>query len=103
MTYACFLDGKWHVHVMSDISDDIVTHIKSGDDDLGNHTISYNGEYEWEFCSRFDGKTLFYCYFWWGSRYQTLALFDRNVVSICAMPPFIIMLVIGQYDLMDFI
>ncbi|KAI3668120.1 hypothetical protein L6452_43197 [Arctium lappa] len=88
ITYWCFPDHKWRVHVMSDISDNIVAHIKSGDDDLGSHTLPFNGEYEWSFCNRVDGKTLFYGYFWWGSRYQTLALFDNNILDICAVPAF---------------
>lgn len=88
ITYACFLDHKWHVHVMSDISDNIVAHIKSGDDDFGNHTIPFNGEFEWSFCKNFEGKTLYYGYFWWGSRLQELALFDTRILDICALPDY---------------
>ena len=73
---------------MSDISENIVAHIKSGDDNLGNHTIPFHGEYKWGFCNRFDGKTLSYGYFWWGSKHQELALFDTKVTTICAVPAF---------------
>lgn len=88
ITNACFPERRWRVHVTSDISENINAHIKSGDDDLGNHTIPFNGEYEWSFCNRIDGKTLFYGYFWWGLRSQELALFDTKIVDICAVPAF---------------
>ncbi|KAK9052569.1 hypothetical protein SSX86_029198 [Deinandra increscens subsp. villosa] len=84
ITHACFT-AKWHIFVTNDINDDIVAHIKSGDDDLGNHTIPFNGNYNWSFCNRFDGRTLFYAYFWWGSRYQSLDLFNSDIEDICAV------------------
>ncbi|KAI3697518.1 hypothetical protein L6452_30611 [Arctium lappa] len=82
-TDACFM-AKWNIYVTSDISDNIIGHIKSGDDDLGNHTIPFRGNYNWSFCDKFFGGTLFYGYFWWGSKFQSLALFDDNLRDICA-------------------
>ncbi|KAK1437976.1 hypothetical protein QVD17_03777 [Tagetes erecta] len=83
ITHACFITTQWDVFVMSNIEDDFVAHIKSGDDDLGNHTIPFNGNYNWSFCDRVDGRTLFYAYFWWGSKYQSLALFDDELRGPC--------------------
>ncbi|KAL8267276.1 hypothetical protein R6Q59_004620 [Mikania micrantha] len=80
---ACLITSKWDVFIMSSITDDIIAHIKSGDDDLGNHTIPFNGNYIWSFCDRFDGHTLFYGYFWWGSKSQSLALFDDKLRKPC--------------------
>ncbi|KAK9052570.1 hypothetical protein SSX86_029199 [Deinandra increscens subsp. villosa] len=85
-THACFITGKWDLFVMSNITDNIVAHIKSGDDDLGNHTIPFNGNYNWSFCDRLDGRTLFYGYFWWGSKSQSLALFDNKIREPCSLP-----------------
>ncbi|KAI3728669.1 hypothetical protein L6452_17310 [Arctium lappa] len=85
-TPACLVTRHWNVYVMSDISDDIDTLIKSGDDNLGNHTIPFEGNYNWTFCERLDGRTVFYSYFWWGSRFQTLALFDSHIRNMCIQP-----------------
>ncbi|XP_023746313.1 S-protein homolog 5-like [Lactuca sativa] len=75
---------KWNVYVINTISGDIVAHIKSGDDDLGNHTIPFNGNYNWSFCDKLGGSTLFYGDFWWGSRFQTLTLFDEEIeMNVC--------------------
>ncbi|CAI9285363.1 unnamed protein product [Lactuca saligna] len=78
IAHACFAP-HWDVYVTNTISDNIVAHIKSKNDDLGNHTIPFNGNYHWSFCEALFGKTLFYAYFWWGSRFQTLALFDEKL------------------------
>lgn len=80
---SCVFTSKWDILVKSAIPDDIVVHIKSGDDDLGNHTIPFVGNYSWSFCENFGGNTLFYGYFWWGSRFQSLALFDNTISNIC--------------------
>ena len=72
---------KWDVIVRNTMSDNIVALIKSKDDNLGNRTIPFNGVYKWSFCERIAGSTLFYGYFWWGSRFQSLALFDQNLAE----------------------
>lgn len=84
VTQACWFTTKWEMSVTNNITDNIVAHIKSGDDDLGNHTLPFKGNYDWSFCDRFDGHTLFYAYFWWGSKFQSMALFDDNIRKICA-------------------
>ncbi|KAI3714049.1 hypothetical protein L1987_72639 [Smallanthus sonchifolius] len=83
ITHACRITSQWDIFVMSNITDNIVVHIKSGDDDLGNHTIPFNGNYQWSFCDNYFGRTLFYGYFWWGSKYQSLALFDDEIRGPC--------------------
>ncbi|KAF5754414.1 putative plant self-incompatibility S1 [Helianthus annuus] len=74
VTHACFLTSKWNLYVMNNIEDedDIVVHIKSGDDDLGLMAIFY-------------GHILFYGYFWWGSKFTSLALFDDELRGPCAL------------------
>ncbi|KAL4567252.1 hypothetical protein LXL04_022829 [Taraxacum kok-saghyz] len=83
VAFSCGLTTKWNVSVISAIGEDIVAHIKSGDDDLGNHTIPYVGIYSWSFCENFGGGTVFYGYFWWGSKFQSLALIDNNIERRC--------------------
>ncbi|KAJ0666837.1 putative plant self-incompatibility S1 [Helianthus annuus] len=85
ITHGCFLTVPWSVYVLSNIPGDIVAHIKSGDDDLGNHTIPFKGNYNWSFCSRGDHRTLFYSYFWWGSKFQSLDLFNKELENHCSL------------------
>ena len=43
--------------------DPVTVHIKSGDDDLGDHTLEFNDNENWSFCENFWETTLFYAYF----------------------------------------
>ncbi|KAJ0920453.1 putative plant self-incompatibility S1 [Helianthus annuus] len=61
------------------------TLVNHGDDDLGNHTIPFKGNYNWSFCSRGDHRTLFYGYFWWGSKFQSLDLFNKELENHCSL------------------
>ena len=81
---SCTLTKKWDLSVQSTLFGNIVAHIKSGDTDLGNHTIPFGGNYTWSFCARIDGVTLYSGYFWWGLRFQSLALYDNRIRDICS-------------------
>ncbi|XP_023756291.1 S-protein homolog 5-like [Lactuca sativa] len=83
MAFLCPFTTKWNVSVISALREDLVVHIKSGDDDLGNHTIPYVGNYSWSFCEKVGGHTLFYAYFWWGSKFQSLDLFNEAISKKC--------------------
>lgn len=67
--------------IINDIPEDIVVHVRSRDDDLGNHTLLYNTNYDWSFC--FTLNTLFTGEFWWGSKYIDLNLVDDHVSDVC--------------------
>ncbi|OVA07074.1 Plant self-incompatibility S1 [Macleaya cordata] len=43
----------------------LTIHCKSKDDDLGEHTLSYNQEFHWKFRINFFWTTLFWCNMWW--------------------------------------
>ncbi|CAI9285351.1 unnamed protein product [Lactuca saligna] len=81
--FSCAFTPKWNISVISAVPNDLVFHIKSGDDDLGNHTIPFVGIYSWGFCEKAGGGTLFYAYFWWGSKFQSIDLFDGAIKKIC--------------------
>ncbi|CAI9265306.1 unnamed protein product [Lactuca saligna] len=83
IAFSCPFTTKWIVSIISALRKDLVVHIKSGDDDLGNHTIPYVGNYSWSFCEKVGSHTLFYAYFWWGSKFQSLDLFDQVISKKC--------------------
>ncbi|KAL8201750.1 hypothetical protein R6Q57_010897 [Mikania cordata] len=70
------------VYITNALNDAIVVHIKSTDHDLENHTIPSNGVYSWTFCQKIIGSH-FHGYFWWGTRYQNLALIDKELMILC--------------------
>ncbi|MFS7896107.1 putative plant self-incompatibility S1 [Helianthus anomalus] len=61
---ACFFDF-WTVYIYNGIKDPIIVHVQSGDDDLGNHTLTLNNNGNWSFCQTL--ATLYYAYFYWNS------------------------------------
>ena len=78
----CFILTQWRIYIINDISEEITFHVKSKDDDLGNHTRPFHGLYDWSFCVTWG--TLFNGEFWWGSKYQTLHLYDSDIDFKCS-------------------
>lgn len=60
----CAFSAKVEVHIVSNLnptSPPLQVHCKSREDDLGNHMLSVNQDYNWSFCNGFFETTLFYC------------------------------------------
>ncbi|MFS8008042.1 putative plant self-incompatibility S1 [Helianthus anomalus] len=82
-TSACpFYKTNWTVYITNQVPDNIVVHIKSTDHDLGNYTIAPTHVHSLTFCQKVVG-THFHGYFWWGSKYQSLALMDAEIIKKC--------------------
>ncbi|CAI9259297.1 unnamed protein product [Lactuca saligna] len=77
----CIILTRWHMFIVNGINENVALHLRSKDDDLGNHTLPYNGSYDWSFCDT--GRTLFWSEIWWGSKYQNLNVFDANTWKMC--------------------
>lgn len=77
----CLIFTPWNMFIVNGINEDITIHVRSKDDDLGNHTLPYNGIYNWSFCDT--GRTLFWSKFWWGSKYQSFNVFDVHSIMMC--------------------
>ena len=61
----------------------VIVHVKSGDEDRGIHTIPFNGTFDWSFCDNFFRTALYFADFWCGSKTQSLHLFDDPIAKIC--------------------
>lgn len=59
------------VNIINDVGGDaIFVHCKSGDNDLGQHTVTTHQTYGFGFYPNFSGTTQYWCGFQWGSRWQ---------------------------------
>ncbi|KAI3458957.1 hypothetical protein Pfo_015620 [Paulownia fortunei] len=62
----------------------LVVHCASKDDDLGNHTLTRNQDFQFEFCENFF-STLFYCHLWWEKKHIRFDAFRETWLgAICA-------------------
>ncbi|PIN19103.1 hypothetical protein CDL12_08214 [Handroanthus impetiginosus] len=58
-------------------------HCASGDSELGNHTLDYGQNYEWSFCNKPFGRTLFFCRFYWLAKQQAFEVYNANWCKDC--------------------
>ncbi|KAL8211440.1 hypothetical protein R6Q57_005877 [Mikania cordata] len=57
-------------------------HVKSRDDDLGFHNITFNHEYTFRFCENVVLNTVFGGDFSYGERFVHFNVFDTNIVKL---------------------
>ncbi|KAF5785076.1 putative plant self-incompatibility S1 [Helianthus annuus] len=60
----------------------IDVHVKSKDDDLGHHTITYDHGWPFGFCEQFFERTLFWGDFTLGSQFARFNVFDKEIANI---------------------
>lgn len=84
----CAFTGEYFIHVVRFLpegSAPLNLHCASGDDDLGNHTLTtYGDEYKWSFCDSITHKTLFFCNLHWGSKQKAFDVFRSSWRSRCS-------------------
>ena len=106
VTPSCIFTHQWDISVTNNIlNEDIIAHIKSWDDDLGNHTIPFKGNYNWSFCERADGHTLipFSMDIFGGVRNLKAWLYLIRTLDMIAMTrKRVLNVVIGRYGPKDF-
>ncbi|KAL8051759.1 hypothetical protein ABFS82_06G167200 [Erythranthe guttata] len=78
----CFLFFYNHIKVvvansLPPNSDPLLLHCASKNDDLGNHTLTINQTFSFEFCV-IPWTTLFYCDFRWGSKHAHVDVYDAK-------------------------
>ncbi|KAG0605844.1 hypothetical protein M758_9G092400 [Ceratodon purpureus] len=63
------------VNIINDVGGDpISVHCKSGDTDLGQHTVFMHQTFGFGFYPNFGGTTQFWCTFNWGSKWQSFTV-----------------------------
>ena len=63
---------------LSSSSPVLQVHCRSGDDDLGVHTVSQGGEYSWRFCNSFFQTTVFSCEIQAGFKFTNFKSYDSS-------------------------
>lgn len=70
------------VHIISRVPGPLRFRCQSGDDDLGNHTISNGQEYKWKFSPNIFRTTLFFCHFYWNSKDKSFNVYDMKNIDV---------------------
>ncbi|KAL8211441.1 hypothetical protein R6Q57_005878 [Mikania cordata] len=79
----CFTFFKWFVHIHDGIPNSTVSvHVKSRDDDLGFHNITYHNSYVFRFCENLIHNTVFAGDFSYGKKFVHFNVFDQKVVAV---------------------
>ncbi|KAI3469944.1 hypothetical protein Pfo_026607 [Paulownia fortunei] len=88
MARICFLTPKYIVHVVNNIlpisTSPLLVHCASGDNDIGNHTLYYEGDFTWSFCEQVFLRTLFFCHLSWGSKSISFDVFNSKLRKDCS-------------------
>ncbi|PIA36549.1 hypothetical protein AQUCO_03300023v1 [Aquilegia coerulea] len=75
---------KMHVFIENELgpNNTLTVHCKSKDDDLGEHNVDFQDNYEWSFYENFFFTTLYWCRIWWYDHHQLVwvhnDMFDSN-------------------------
>ncbi|PWA50683.1 plant self-incompatibility S1 [Artemisia annua] len=72
---------NFRIYITNAIEEDIVFHLQSKWQDLGNHTLAFNQEFDWKFPVKIG--TYYKAEFWWGSKFQTISVFNYHIFDVC--------------------
>lgn len=64
IAFSCFASVGYDIYIKNNMTQKISVRCQSKDDDIGNHTLGFNNQLHWHFCSNFLDSTLFFCHFW---------------------------------------
>ncbi|KAM0062091.1 putative plant self-incompatibility S1 [Helianthus debilis subsp. tardiflorus] len=80
---SCFLTIPWFIQIYDGIPNSTISvHVKSKDDDLGFHNITYYNSYSFHFCENVIHSTLFWADFSYGSKFVHFNVIDDKVMEI---------------------
>ncbi|KAL0349986.1 UNVERIFIED_CONTAM: hypothetical protein Sradi_4147800 [Sesamum radiatum] len=75
----------YEVHIVNNLPDNsspLFVHCASKDDDLGNHTLRLNDDFNWHFRMNIGLTTLYYCRFLWESKNKICDVFNKILALI---------------------
>ncbi|KAK4394103.1 S-protein74 [Sesamum angolense] len=76
----------YEVHIVNNLPDNsspLFVHCASKDDDLGNHTLRLNDDFNWQFRMNIGLTTLYYCRFLWESKNKICDVFNKILAVDC--------------------
>ncbi|XP_073282875.1 S-protein homolog 2-like, partial [Primulina huaijiensis] len=83
----CVFTDDYTIYVANKLppnSDPLQIHCASKNNDLGFHNLTTNQEFNWSFCTRVFGRTLFFCHFWWGKKDVQFDVFKDSWAKRCS-------------------
>ncbi|XP_058202574.1 S-protein homolog 5-like [Rhododendron vialii] len=72
---------KTTVHITSAVGGQLRFRCQSGDDDLGNQTLSFGQYYDFHFNP--SSYTLFFCHFYWNSKDKSIDVYKQSLAGKC--------------------
>ncbi|XP_058201913.1 S-protein homolog 2-like [Rhododendron vialii] len=72
---------KTAVHIKSDVQGQVRFRCQSGDDDLGNQTLSTGQYYSFHFYPLYN--TVFFCHFYWNSNDKSFDVYNHRLARTC--------------------
>ncbi|KAL8047254.1 hypothetical protein ABFX02_08G228000 [Erythranthe guttata] len=82
-----FPGQEYEVHIVNKLpinsTSPLYIHCASKDDDLGNHTLNLNDDFNWSFAMNYGLSTMFFCRFKWESKNQAYEVFNKHLAFYC--------------------
>ncbi|TMW94065.1 hypothetical protein EJD97_010786 [Solanum chilense] len=81
----CFFTEKYEVHIINKLppnSPQLKIHCASKNDDFGDHYPVVDEDFNWSFCSKLFGDTLYFCHFWLDSKDKTFDVFNDKIYCV---------------------
>ncbi|GFP82863.1 hypothetical protein PHJA_000429400, partial [Phtheirospermum japonicum] len=72
---------KTHIYVINNLPPNTAPldiHCASKDDDLGNHTLTLNQYFNFQFCDN-PFATMFFCHLWWGNKDKAFEVINAEL------------------------
>ncbi|KAL6576783.1 hypothetical protein OROMI_011059 [Orobanche minor] len=83
----CFRNTVMRVYVVNALpqnSPPLFLHCASGDDELGNHTLTVGQNFNFKFCISVFKHTLFFCHLWWENKNIAFDVYNYKFDHKCA-------------------
>lgn len=86
-TYQVVADQSVEVHIINGLPNNdkpAKIHCASAKDDLGERFPKVGGDFEFHFHPSDEGRSLFFCRFWWGDKRATIDVYTKELSPHCS-------------------